>query len=210
VEFFVGSPSPQIDNLIVRKPVSDGYVKLDDWKSDDLSENIDEITQSYKESIKAQSQSLGVPIEFTGWSVYPTVDDASKTMYYASSATWDGQKNINIALSIFDRLGYVEIDIVPTSAEITAADIQSLVRDVAGMYTPSKGSTYAEFSEGDKVAGYGALGVLGALLGVKFGKAAVVGFFAVALVLVKKFWFIVFLPLAAAGRFFRRKRSGEG
>src|SRR5436190_12417192 len=44
LEFHIGSPTADIDNMLVRKPVSDGYVKLDDWKSSDVSEQVDGIT----------------------------------------------------------------------------------------------------------------------------------------------------------------------
>jgi hypothetical protein len=47
--------------------------------------------------------------------------------------------------------------------------------------------------------------VFAGILGVKYGKAAGAGIFAVALLLLKKAWFVLLLPLVWVGRLFRKK-----
>ncbi|RAZ86946.1 hypothetical protein DPM33_26725 [Mesorhizobium hawassense] len=199
--------TPEIDNLTVEKPVSDGYVSLADWDSGDRSEEIGSIEESFKDSVKAQSQRLGQDIRFDGWLVYPQIDKGKNILYYANILNWGGDRTINISVSIFDRQGYVPIKIVPVNGNITGEDVQKIVAASAAAYKPQAGSSYFEFSSGDKVAGYGALGVLATMLGVKYGGAASAGLIALALVVLKKGAFLVLLPLVWLRRLFSRKKA---
>jgi uncharacterized membrane-anchored protein len=199
--------TPEIDNLTVEKPVSDGYVSLADWDSADRSQEIGSIEESFKDSVKAQSERLGRDIRFDGWLVYPQIDKGKNILYYANILNWGGDRTINISVSIFDRQGYVPIKIVPVNGNITGDDVQKIVTASAAAYKPQAGSTYLEFSSGDKVAGYGALGVLATMLGVKYGGAASAGLIALALLALKKGAFLVLLPLVWLRRLFGRKKA---
>jgi len=199
--------TPEIDNLTVEKPVSDGYVSLADWDSGDRSQEIGSIEESFKDSVKAQSQRLGQDIRFDGWLVYPQIDKGKNILYYANILNWGGDRTINISVSIFDRQGYVPLKIVPVNGNITGDDVQKIVTASAAAYKPQAGSSYFEYSSGDKVAGYGALGVLATMLGVKYGGAASAGLIALALLVLKKGAFLVLLPLVWLRRLFGRKKA---
>ena len=201
--------TPEIDNLTVEKPVSDGYVSLADWDSADRNEEISSLEESFKESVKAQSGRLGQDIRFDGWLVYPQIDKGKNILYYANILNWAGDRTINISVSIFDRQGYVPIKIVPVNGNVTSDAVQKIVEASADAYKPKAGSSYFEFSSGDKVAGYGALGVLATMLGVKYGKAAGAGLIALALLVLKKGAFILLLPLVWLRRLFNRKKAGS-
>ncbi|PBC02383.1 DUF2167 domain-containing protein [Mesorhizobium sp. WSM3860] len=201
--------TPEIDNLTVEQPVSDGYVSLADWDSAGRGEEISAIEESFKESVKAQSERIGQEIRLDGWLVYPQVDKARNILYYANILNWGGDRTINISVSIFDRQGYVPMKIVPVDGNIAANSVLKIVEASAAAYKPKAGSSYFEHSSGDKVAGYGALGVLAAMLGVKFGKAAGVGLIALALVVLKKGAFLLLLPLVWLRRLFSRNKAGS-
>jgi len=201
--------TPEIDNLTVEKPVSDGYVSLADWDSADRNEEIRSLEDSFKESVKAQSQRIGKNISFDGWLVYPQIDKGRNVLYYANILNWGGDRTINISVSIFDRQGYVPIKIVPMNSNITSDGVQKIVAASAAAYKPQAGSSYFEFSSGDKVAGYGALGVLATMLGVKYGGAASAGLIALLLVVLKKGAFILLLPLVWLRRLFSRNKAGS-
>jgi uncharacterized membrane-anchored protein len=207
IEVLLGTPTPIIDSLLVYKPISDGYVSLDDWEGDNVSEQVDEITQSYKSSIVEQSKALGRKIEFGGWRLYPTVDKTKNIMYYASTSIWDGEPSLNVTVSIFDRSGYIKMAVVPLDAATDTDGIRKVVLQAVDLYKPNLGSSYAEFTSGDKVAAYGAVGVFATLLGVKYGKAAAAGFMAIALVLLKKAWFLLLLPFMLLGKLFSSKKT---
>ncbi len=187
--------TPDIDNILLKTPNSEGYVSFDDWNSGDRQEAIDEIWESYVEGLKSQSAQAGVPISAEKWVVYPTLDQERKTLYYAILMNWDGEPVINISASLFDRKGYIPFDIVPNASEASEETIKSLVLATIDSYKPQETNAYADFVEGDKTAATGVLGVLATLVGVKYGKAAAVGIFAILLALLKKGWIILLLPL---------------
>ena len=72
---------------------------------------------------------------------------------------------------------------------------------------------YGDFQKGDQIAAYGGLGVLAAVLGVKFGKVATIGLPAGLALLLKKGAFLIIVPLLALGgfikRLFRRDRASS-
>jgi uncharacterized membrane-anchored protein len=201
--------TPEIDNLTVEKPVSDGYVSLADWDSSDRSAEISSIEDTFKESVKAQSERSGQEIRFDGWLVYPQIDKAKNILYYANILNWGGERTINISMSIFDRQGYVPMKIVPVNGNVTSDDVQKIVAASAAAYKPQAGAAYFDFSSGDKIAGYGALGVLATMLGVKYGGAASAGLIALALVVLKKGAFILLLPLVWLRRLFSRRKKAD-
>ena len=197
--------TPDIDTMTISHPVTEGYVKLDDWNSSDISSEIASITTSYKTSLAAQSARLHKTIRFEGWLSYPKVDQARKILYYANILDWDGHKSINISLSAFDRHGYVPFILVTTDANIDEAGVKRVVDQVMSSYKPTLGNSYSEWSPSDKVASYGALGVFAGMLGVKYGKVATAGLFAAALLILKKAWFLLLVPFIGLKRLFSRK-----
>ncbi len=177
---------PGADAILFELPNSDGYVTTEDWQSSDKEEAIKTIETELAAGLRAQGEQLGVPVEFKRWLVYPTLDPAKNVLYYATESTWDGQINVNIKASVFDRQGYVAFTIVTVSATPTEAEIRAMVDATLAHYQSRPGQDYASYVAGDAVSATGALGVLAALVGVKFGKAALGGLIAAALLFLKK------------------------
>lgn len=202
----VGTPAG-VDSYIVYKPNNDGFVVFDDWDAD-TDEEIAAIWDSYAEGLKAQGERLGIEVKPVRWYVYPTLNQEEAMMYYAIMTEWDGVPNINVNATLFDRRGYVTFGMVLASADPGEAVATALMLDTLSSYQPTQEESYFDFSEGDKIAAVGAMGVLATLMGVKYGK----GFFAAALgillLVVKKAWFILLLPLIFVKRLFKGKSSG--
>jgi len=194
-----------IDTLLVNMPISDGYVTLDDFTGSNVSAEVDAITETYTASIKEQSRVLGIKIEFVGWRVYPQVDRAKSIMYFANMLNWGGDNVLNISVVMFDRYGYIPMKVIPVESELSGDDLKKIVDQAVSIYKPNVGSSYFQFESGDKVAAYGALSVFAGILGVKYGKAASAGLIAAALLLFKKAWFILLLPLVWLGKLFKKK-----
>ena len=74
---------PDIDTMMLQKPVSEGYVKLDDFEGENAKEAIDSIEANLKEALVAQSKRIGKSIAFKGWRVYPTADRQRNLIFYA-------------------------------------------------------------------------------------------------------------------------------
>lgn len=209
VEELLINMGPDIDTLVVNVPVSEGYVKLDDWTGD-VSAEVDEITKSYKTAIAAQSEKIGTNIEFIGWKLYPQVDREKNIMYYANILNWGGESTLNVTVTLFDRYGYIPLKVIPVNADLSSADLKNVVDQAVASYKPKIDTSYFAFESGDNVATYGALGVFAGLLGVKYAKSVGAGIFAIALLLLKKAWFVVLLPLVWIGKLFGGKKTPPG
>jgi uncharacterized membrane-anchored protein len=207
VENIVFSYLPNIDNLIVNKPTSDGFVKFDDWDDRNIDDEIEVIWNSYAEGLASQSAQLGVKITPVDWYVYPTLKKNKGYMYYAVLLDWDGEQTLNVSATLFDRKGFVNFTIVPIDSSIEKRELEKTIDDVLVSYEPTANQSYIDFSSGDKIAAVGAVGVLASLLGVKYGKAAASGLIAILLIFVKKLWFLIFLPFVLIPKLFRRKKE---
>lgn len=205
IEAFMVFPSPMVDTLIISEPTSVGYVKFDDWYSSDKDKSISEIEKELKKSLKRQGETIGSDIQFLGWHTYPTLNQEKKFLYYATKVMWDGEINLNVKASIFDRRGYVEFMIVPIETTVSSPAIEQMIIDTLTKYEPLSNESYASFTAGDKISELGSIGVLASLAGVKWGKVAVAGLTAILLAFAKKAWIILLIPFLFIGRLFRKK-----
>nr|WP_237693274.1 DUF2167 domain-containing protein [Octadecabacter algicola] len=192
---------------MIEFPDSSGYVEYDDWSSEEREIVIREIEESTRLGIAAQSEQLGIPISFTGWSVYPTLDQEKNILYYAIELDWNGDRTINVDASVFDRRGYVTVSMVPYLAEVTEEEIRQMIVGVLGQYESFESQSYASFVSGDKVAAIGSVGVLAALAGIQYGKGTSVGIFAAIALFLKKAWFLLLLPFIWVKKFFSRRKD---
>ena len=195
IEAMIIGLAPGIDTVMVETPNSEGFVKLDDWEGADRQDEIDAIWNDFVEGSKEQGKALGESIVPVRWYVYPTLNKEKSYLYYAILIDWEGEKVINAKASLFDRQGYIPLRIIPDSSDLSEAELQRLVEISLNAYQPETQQAYFDFQDGDKVAAVGAIGVLAALVGVKYGKAAATGIIAIALLFLKKAWFVLLLPL---------------
>jgi uncharacterized membrane-anchored protein len=196
--------TPQIDTLMIDKPDTSGYVKLEDWESDEREEVISSIEDHLRASLKAQGERTGKNITFDGWKVYPTLNTAKKYMYYATDIGWDGESSINVKAIVFDRRGFISFSIVPTDSNINESQMLATINAVLDKYQPKPQEEYSSFVSGDNVAAVGAVGVLATLAGVKYGKGAVTGILVGLALLFKKAAFLLFIPLFWVGGWIKR------
>ena len=84
-----------IDSIYYAAPEDIGYVNMDDW-TEEVSEQIDEIWESYVEGSKAQSERIGYQVVPLKWVLYPTLNRASKVMTYGILLDFGGQEIINL------------------------------------------------------------------------------------------------------------------
>jgi uncharacterized membrane-anchored protein len=194
LERIVIGGAPMIDTVLYSEPVSEGYVSLDDFFASGAQEEIEAMGAELKESHAQQAKRTGKNIEYLGWRLFPKADKAQNVIYYAYNSAWDNQPQINVKATLLDRYGYVVIDIVPQSAELTEAEIKQVVDEAIGSYKPDPVASYSAFEKGDKIAAYGGLGVLATVLGVKYGKAATAGLLALLAIFLKKGGFLIVIP----------------
>ncbi|GGE26982.1 hypothetical protein GCM10007276_00150 [Agaricicola taiwanensis] len=195
-------PADGIDTLIIAKPMGDGYIDTSDWDASS-AEAIEEIWNSLAESLRKQGERLGQEIVPIGWQVRPTLHKDAGYLFYSFIMDWDGERVINARAGLLDRHGYIQFSIVPADMNASALDMRSLADQALRLYTSKPGTSYAEFTSGDKIAAGGAVGVLAALTGVKYGKEAATGLIAVLLAFAKKLWILLLLPFVFVKRLFK-------
>ena len=207
IEAMIFGLAPGIDTVIIEKPNSEGFVNFDDWEDADRQDEIDAIWNDFVEGSKAQGEALGQSIVPVKWHVYPTLNKDKSYLYYAILIDWDGEMVINAKASLFDRQGYIPVRVIPDSSELSEAELQRLVEISLGAYEAEAKQAYFDFQDGDKIAAVGALGVLAALVGVKYGKAAATGIIAILLLFLKKAWFLLLIPLVFLKKLFPGKKE---
>ena len=94
---------------------------------------------------------------------------------------------------------------VQLSSDFPVGNAQAIATQIAGAFQFGPQSDYGDFQEGDEVAAVGAAGLIAAALGVKFGK----GFLVVALLFLKKFWFLALVIPALAWKRIRGLFAGS-
>lgn len=161
-----------------------GYVK-DDEKID-----ADALLKQLKDSDAPSNEErtrLGLPKLYTvGWAVPPHYDNQTKRLEWALKVrSEDNSETINYTTRILGRTGVTSVTLVSDEEHLTH-NIDEFKKSLKG-FDYNFGEKYAEYREGDKVAGYG----LAALIA---GGAAVVA-------TKKGFWAVIAAFFAAAWKF---------
>ena len=194
--------APNVDTVVIEKPINIGYVKYDDWYDSNKDSEISEIVNKIKAQYKVQGQNLGKELEWIKWIVYPTLVEEKNYIYYVYLMRNDGEESTVIESSVFDRKGMIKFAIVTRNltSESSEFEFRKALENVLDLYTPNQGQSYADYSNGDKVYKYGVIGTVATLAGVawtKKGKAVAAGIFATILLFAKKLWWLIFIPVIA-------------
>ena len=179
----------------IRKPINDGYVKIDDWS--DVSP--EELIQGIRDANKDQGDGLSYAKEVQ-WIYKPNLDKEKDLVNYSYKVVWNNDsitmesKNI-----ILGRGGHIDQIFVFSDLSDTKANAE-LVKAASSDTTFDAGSTYNDFKAGDKVAAVGIGALVATSLGVKVlkGAKATGGI----LLLLKKLWWVILAPLAFIGTLF--------
>lgn len=174
-----------------------GYVKIDDWKNVDPAKFLKSMKENAKKNNpKRQAKGMGT-VSNIEWNEEPTLDRKNNQVYYSMIVTWsDGERSIDSKILSLGRRGYTKITLVSSPKNYS----HLLLKDMSRNYKYNKEEKYTDWKSGDKVAAIGIGSLLAASLGLKALKP---GILAVILGLLKKFWFIIFLPFIALGSFFK-------
>ena len=200
--------SPEIQLAWIDKPNSDGFVDISDWENADRDELIGQIEDTYREQLRQQAAQLETDISLEGWRHYPTLDRHSNIMSFAIDINWGEELVTNIRIIKFDRFGYIGMSFIQFKTTLNQQELETLIDSFGKQYNPSTQQRYADFQVGDKIASAGAIGILAKNLGVKWNKTSIAaGVGAVLLAMVKKMWFVLFLPFIFTGRLFTKKEK---
>ncbi len=181
-----------------------GYVSDEDASDYDYDELLETMKKDTREASKYRIENGFGSIELIGWAAQPHYDTVERKLHWAKELEFGGDaenRTLNYNLRVLGRKGVLVQNFIAGMDQVDV--VSAALPDIAAMTSFTSGNTYAEFDpEIDKVA---AVGIGGLIAGKVLAKT---GFLAIALVFLKKFWFLIFIPLVALKGLFTRKKSG--
>ena len=181
--------------------VNEGYVKLDDWKDVNADKFIKQLRDDSKESNKIRAENNMPTVERMEWITEPTLDRLKNSVYYALDVYFsDGESSVNASLLLLGRHGYTEVSYTG-EPNYFRENKETILTHIVENYSFVEEKKYSNFTTGDKVAAAGIGGLLAASLGIKAFKA---GGIAALLLILKKAWFIIFIPFVFAWGWIKR------
>ena len=177
-----------------------GYVSDEDAGNYDYTELLSTMQADTKDENKWRKENGYPSIELVGWAAEPRYDAEARKLHWAKRLRFDGNENetLNYNIRALGRKGVLVVNFIAGMDQL--AEVEAAVPDVLSMVNFTDGNRYADFDPSiDKVA---AVGIGGLIAGKVLAKT---GFLAVALIFLKKFWFLALLPLFWLKNLFTRR-----
>jgi uncharacterized membrane-anchored protein len=172
-----------------------GYVKDDEKKSLDADAILASLKEGNEYGNEARKERGWGAIYLDGWQRAPYYDDVTKNLTWATRPHDDGNDQVlNHSVRLLGRGGVMSADLVVDPVYYDKA--LPAFNAVIGDFKYKTGHTYAEWRDGDKIAGYGLTALVAGGAGAalvktgllqKFGKAIVVAVVG-ALAAIKRFF----------------------
>ncbi len=177
-----------------------GYVKDDEKDKINPAKILKEKKENQELSNEYRRENGLQEMYVMGWAVEPNYNEATNNLEWALDLQdADGNRVVNFNTKLLGRHGVMDSTLVcdPGQLDELLPTYQNLIAGFS--YKP--GNTYAEYKEGDKIAKYGLLALIGgggAALAAKAGLFAVIGKF------LAKAWKLVAVGVVAVGAFLKR------
>jgi uncharacterized membrane-anchored protein len=167
----------------------EGHVDDTDRDSIDADALMKNMIEGNKHANEARRERGWTAVDLDGWHHKPYYDTGTNNLTWATRLSSEGgPPNINHSVRLLGRTGVMSVQLVANFETIETSTTE--FNEALAGFTFNNGQKYAEFRQGDKLAGYG----LAALIGGGVAATAVkTGF-------LKKFWkLLVFGFVAALG-----------
>jgi len=187
----------------------EGYVSDSDWGEVDP----DALLAQYREGTEAANDERVAngfePMQVVGWIEPPHYDKSTRTVTYAIELQDKNDSWANAFALRLGRAGYTEFTWVGSIGLFKGAGGRPALLDQAlAGHSFEEGYRYSDYTDGDKVAGYGIAGLISAALGAKFGKGLIAALIAFVIAGKKVVIPAVVVLGAAIFKFGRRLVSG--
>ena len=187
---------------VVIRYSDDGYVDDKDAKDINYNDLLKKMQEEAKEANKQRVKAGYEAVTLVGWAAQPYYDSVTHKLHWAKDLKFAGEDEdtLNYNIRVLGRKGYLSMNFVASMHQLP--EIEQKLDSVLGMASFNDGYRYEQFKPNyDKIAAYG---IGGLVAGKLLAKA---GFFAVALVLLKKFGVILVAAIGGLLAKFRRKSS---
>lgn len=167
-----------------------GHVSDSDAAEMDFDALLADLRSDMRSENRWREQNGYEKIELLGWAEPPHYDAAEHKLYWAKELAFETYETnvLNYNIRVLGREGVLVLNFIADIDDL--AEIKVAAPDVLAMPSFTEGNTYADFNPStDTVAAYGIGGLIA-------GKAAAkTGLLAAAVLFLKKFWFVLLIPL---------------
>ncbi|BFM15300.1 DUF2167 domain-containing protein [Maricurvus nonylphenolicus] len=168
----------------------EGYVSDENAADLDYDDLLKEMQADTRESSAYRVEAGYESIELVGWAAQPYYDAQTHKLYWAKELKFGSIdfNTLNYNVRVLGRQGVLVMNFIANMNQLS--EIEASRDEVLAMASFNEGNRYSDFNPDiDKVAAYG----IGGLVAGKV--LAKTGLLAMALVFLKKFWFLLFIPL---------------
>ena len=179
-----------------------GYVSDEDADGYDYDELLETMKQDINGENEWRRENNYPALELLGWAAPPHYDAEGRKLYWAKEIRFDGDETttLNYNIRILGRKGVLVVNFIADTAMLD--QVNAVAPEVLAMTNFTDGNKYSDFNPSmDKVA---AVGIGGLIAGKVLAKT---GLIAVALIFLKKFAFLLLIPLFWLKSRFGRKNS---
>lgn len=180
----------------------EGYVSDEDAADINYDDLLKEMQSDTREASKYRVEAGYEAIDLVGWAAQPYYDSTTNKLYWAKELSFEGaeENSLNYNVRALGRKGVLVMNFIAGMAQLP--EIEASRNDVLAMAEFKPGYRYSEFDPSmDKIAAYG----IGGLVAGKV--LAKTGMLAVGLIFLKKFWFVLFLPLLWLRNRFKKQEA---
>jgi uncharacterized membrane-anchored protein len=179
-----------------------GYVSDEDADDVDYDDLLDVLRSDTLAASQWRTENGYETIELIGWAAAPHYDPVGRRLHWAKELKFgDSDINtLNYNMRVLGRKGVLVMNFIADMDALPA--VEAALPDVLALASLRDGARYADFQPSiDAVA---AVDIGGLIAGKVLAKT---GFLVMALVLLKKGWFLIVLALGAGWKFLSGRRS---
>lgn len=178
------------DAIVYIDYYDEGFVTDEDWSDIDPDAMLRDISDATEAANAERRRSGMAPMHTVGWLVPPSYDPDKKVARWAIELEENGEHFANIQVIKLGRHGYHQ---TTWAGPVRGVDgTPRFLQTMIDSHSCDEGYRYADYVEGDKLAGFG----IGALvtataIGSKPGKGLIAAIFGGGILLAKKAWFVI-------------------
>lgn len=179
-----------------------GYVKDDDAASYDYDDLLKQMQADIRAGAEWRRENGYSNYNLLGWAAEPHYDAETHKLFWAQELKFEGTEDntLNYYIRVLGRKGVLNLNFIADMSSLQ--EVEGKVPTVLGMVNFTQGNRYEDFDAAtDKVADVSIGNLIG---GESFTQA---GIAVAALVLLKKFWFVLLLPLIWLKNLFTGRRN---
>lgn len=181
--------------------VEEGHVNDEDADSIDYDDLLSDMQDSLEDENALRREQDYPTIELVGWAETPHYDATQHQLYWAKQLRFEDTEGdtLNYNIRKLGREGFLQLNFIASMESLP--EINQRLDQVLAIPSFTEGSRYADYNpDTDHLAAYG----IGGLIAGKV--LAKTGFFAIALLFLKKFWFVALAGLFGLGKMLFRKK----